>query len=153
MKRALALGVVLLVSGCGGESATQTVTRAAASALPTQRPAGAKVGHWAGAYRSPDGKALLAQWSAECEVPIAFFVRGRDGAPKPVVGKSLRDAPMSVADGWTQDGRAIVEFSDGRLRQRHPQAGDLLRVARRVEDARAAAAAERRTVAWPSRSA
>jgi hypothetical protein len=108
--RALALGAVLLVSGCGGESATQTVTRAAANVLPTQRPAGAKVGHWARAYPSPDGKVLLAQWSAECEVPIAFFVRGRDGAPKPVLGKSLRDAPMSVADGWTRDGRAIVEF-------------------------------------------
>lgn len=110
MKRALALGVVLMVSGCGGESATQTVTRAAAPVLPSQRPAGAKVGRWAVAYPSPDGKVLLAQWSAECEVPIAFFVRGRDGAPKPVLGTSLRDAPMSVADGWTQDGRAIVEF-------------------------------------------
>jgi len=110
VKRALALGVVLMVSRCGGESATQTVTRAAEPVLPTQRPAGAKVGHWAGAYPSPDGKVLLAQWSSECEVPIAFFVRGRDAVPKPVLGKSLRDAPMSVADGWTRDGRAIVEF-------------------------------------------
>jgi hypothetical protein len=110
LKQALALGVVLLVSGCGGESATQTVTRVAAPVLPTQRPVGAKVGHWAGAYPSPDGNVLLAQWSAECEVPIAFFVRGRAGVPKPVLGKSLRDAPVSVADGWTQDGRAIVEF-------------------------------------------
>ena len=110
MKRALALVVVLMVSRCGGESATQTVTRAAEPVLPTQRPAGAKVGHWAGAYPSPDGKVLLAQWSSECEVPIAFFVRGRDAVPKPVLGKSLRDAPMSVADGWTRDGRAIVEF-------------------------------------------
>jgi hypothetical protein len=110
LKQALALGVVLLVSGCGGESATQTVTRAAAPVLPTQRPVGAKVGHWAHAYPSPEGKVLLAQWSAECEVPIAFFVRGRAGAPTPVLGKSLRDAPVSVADGWTQDGRAIVEF-------------------------------------------
>jgi len=108
--RALALGVVLLVSGCGGESATRTVTHAAAPVVPTQRPAGARVGHWAAAYPSPDGRMLLAQWSAECEVPIAFFVQGRDGMPRPVVGKSLQDAPMSVADGWTQDGRAIVEF-------------------------------------------
>jgi hypothetical protein len=88
--------------------ATQTVTRAAASVLPTQRPEGGQAGHWAGAYPSPDGKVLLAQRSAECEVPIAFFVRGRAGVPKPVLGKSLRDAPVSVADG--QDGRAIVEF-------------------------------------------
>ena len=110
MKQALALGAVLLVSGCGGESATQTVARAAAPVLPTQRPAGAKVGHWAAAYPSPDGTVLLAQWSAECEVPIAFFVQGRAGVPRPVLGNSLRDAPMSVADGWTRDGRAIVEF-------------------------------------------
>jgi hypothetical protein len=110
VKRSLALGVALLVSGCGGESATQTVTRVAAAVLPMQRPAGAKVGHWAHAYPSLDGKVLLAQWSAECEVPIAFFVRGREGAPTPVLGKSLREAPVSVADGWTQDGRAIVEF-------------------------------------------
>ena len=59
---------------------------------------------------SPDRKTLLAQWSAECEFPIAFFVDGRDGAVRPVVGRSLRDAPMSIADGWTQDGRAIVEL-------------------------------------------
>jgi hypothetical protein len=110
VRPAIALAFVLLVSGCGGESTTQTVKRAAAPVLPTQRPAGAKVGHWAGASPSPDGKTLLAQWSAECEVPIAFFVRGRDGVPTPVLGKSLRDSPMSVADGWTQDGRAIVEF-------------------------------------------
>jgi hypothetical protein len=78
--------------------------------LPTHRPPGATVGHWAGAYRSPDGKTLLAQWSAECEIPVAFFVRGRDGPVRPVAGRNLRDAPVSIADGWTQDGRAIVEF-------------------------------------------
>jgi hypothetical protein len=111
VRRLAALGAVLLVAGCGGGgSATRTITRAAAPLLPSQKPAGAKVGHWARAYLSPDRKTLLAQWSAECEIPVAFFAEGRDGAVRPVVGRSLRDAPMSIADGWTQDGRAIVEF-------------------------------------------
>ena len=45
--------------------------------LPIGKPPGARVGHWAKAFLSPDGKAFLAQWSAECELPFAFFVRAR----------------------------------------------------------------------------
>jgi hypothetical protein len=112
VKRAVSLLAVLVLAGCGGGGgeATRIVTRAAAPLLPSQKPAGAKVGHWRTAYLSPDGKTLLAQWSAECEVPVAFFADGRDGAVRPVAGTSLRNAPESIADGWTQDGRAIVEF-------------------------------------------
>jgi hypothetical protein len=111
VRRLAVLGAVLLLAGCGaGGSATRTITRAAEPVLPSHKPAGAKVGHWERVYPSPDGKTLLAQWSAECEVPVAFFASGRDGPVRPVVGRSLRDAPVSVADGWTQDGRAIVEF-------------------------------------------
>ena len=44
---------------------------------------------------------------------MAFFVQGRDGEARPVAGSSVRDAPVSVADGWTQDGRAIVELPRG----------------------------------------
>ena len=111
MRFVAAFAAVLLVAGCGGGGeATRTISRAAAPLLPSQKPTGAKVGHWARASLSPDRKTLLAQWSAECEVPVAFFAEGRDGAVRPVAGRSLRDAPMSIADGWTQDGRAIVEF-------------------------------------------
>lgn len=79
--------------------------------LPVERPPRAKVGHWATAYLSPDGKTRLAQWSAECEVPIAFFVSARGGRPRVVSGENdWADAPESIAIGWTSDGRALVEF-------------------------------------------
>jgi hypothetical protein len=77
--------------------------------VPVQRPRGSMVGHWVTAYLSPDGKTLLAQWSAECEVPIAYFVSARGGSPRPVSA----DAAESVAHGWTDGGRAIVEFPNG----------------------------------------
>ena len=123
---------LLLLAGCGSTK-TRTVTRVQqcngitadlsfhyaicggrfvrdGEELAIGKPAGAKVGHWAKAYLSPDGKTFLAQWSAECEIPTAFFVPVRGGAPKAVTGEAKwSDAPPSVADGWSEDGRAIVE--------------------------------------------
>ena len=49
---------------------------ATAKALAIGKPPGAKVGHWAKAYLSPDGKTFLAQWSAECEVPTRVLRAG-----------------------------------------------------------------------------
>jgi hypothetical protein len=68
------------------------------------------VGNWDWAAASPDGKTLLAQWSAECEVPLAFFVSASGGKPQPVTGEvaATTVSPDSVALGWTTDGRAIV---------------------------------------------
>ena len=127
---------VLVLAGCGSTK-TVTVTRVQrcngiaadlsfhyaicgnrfvrdGEALAISKPAGAKVGHWAKAYLSPDGKTFLAQWSAECELPTAFFVPVRGGAPQPVTGEAdWTKAPSSAADGWTEDGRAIVETSQG----------------------------------------
>jgi hypothetical protein len=48
---------------------------------------GLQVGHWADAWLSPDGSTLLAQWSAECEIPIAFFVDAEGGSMRPVTGE------------------------------------------------------------------
>jgi hypothetical protein len=75
---------------------------------PTAKDAG-RVGHWAWAALSPDGSTFLGQWSAECEVPIAFFA-GLDGRrPRPVTAEhDWADSPTSIAYGWTTDGRAIV---------------------------------------------
>jgi hypothetical protein len=83
--------------------------------LDVRRPVGVgPVGGWKGGFVSRDGDTLLMQWSAECEVPYAFFVSTHGGAPRLVTGGlSVVHAPESIADGWTSDGRAIVELPHG----------------------------------------
>ncbi|MEA3077270.1 MAG: hypothetical protein QOF60_2178 [Actinomycetota bacterium] len=69
------------------------------------------VGHWAAALPSPDGKWVLAQWSGECEVPVAFFVEPATGAPRTVTGEqgvNWTKASNSLAAGWTPEGKAVV---------------------------------------------
>ena len=66
-------------------------------------------GHWDWAAVSPDGEWLLAQWTAECEVPIAFLVPLGGGKAVPVARDRYGPA-TSKALGWTRDGRAIVEL-------------------------------------------
>jgi hypothetical protein len=71
-------------------------------------------GHWAGAWLSLDGKTLLAQWSGECEIPIAFFVDAASGKKRPVTGEQdWTGAPESIALGWSDDGRARVRLTRG----------------------------------------
>jgi hypothetical protein len=135
--RAAAVVAGLLVLGGCGSTTTRTVTKiqqcngiAADLAfhyaicgsrfvrdgkkLAIGKPPGAIVGHWAKAYLSPDGKTFLAQWSSECEVPFAFLVPARGGVPRVVTGEAdWAKAPQSTADGWTEDGRAIVEITHG----------------------------------------
>jgi hypothetical protein len=68
------------------------------------------IGWWEWAAASPDGRTILAQWSGECEIPLAFLVAIADGRPASVTGKYSRDdlPPNSTALGWSDDGRAIV---------------------------------------------
>jgi Tol biopolymer transport system component len=68
------------------------------------------IGSWQWAAASPDGRTILVQWSAECEIPMAFLVAVADGRPASVTGKYTRDdpPPNSTALGWSDDGRAIV---------------------------------------------
>jgi hypothetical protein len=80
---------------------------------PTASDAG-KTGHWAWAALSPDRTTILAQWSAECEVPLAFLVDATGGNPRPVTGEDdWANSPESVALGWTTDGRAIAFLPHG----------------------------------------
>jgi hypothetical protein len=80
---------------------------------PTAADAG-KAGHWAWAALAPDGHRLLAQWSSECEVPIAFFADLQGGDPEPVTGEEdWAESPESTALGWTTDGRAILFLPKG----------------------------------------
>jgi hypothetical protein len=62
------------------------------------------VGHWRHAVLSPDGNTLLAQWSGECEIPIAYFI--------PLDTRKLRPIfPIpheTTAVAWNDDGRAGV---------------------------------------------
>jgi hypothetical protein len=76
--------------------------------IPIAYPYEAPGGQWSGGFLS--GDTLLAQWTAECEVPFAFFVPARGGTPRLVTGeRSLRNAPSSIAHGWTTSGQAIIE--------------------------------------------
>jgi hypothetical protein len=78
-------------------------------AHPFHRPGHPKIGHWTWVAESPDRGTLLAQWSAECEIPVAFFIPAAGGKPRPVARDRYGPA-TSTALGWTTDGRAIVEL-------------------------------------------
>lgn len=77
---------------------------------PFGRTNGAFHGSWVWAAASPDGKTVLAQFSGECEIPMAFFVPASGGVASSVSGPYTRGEPPenSSALGWTTDGRAIV---------------------------------------------
>jgi hypothetical protein len=109
-------------SGVGDGHGQFIVGRGAeARVLPVQPPgptptaaAAGRAGHWAWAALSPDGDTILAQWTAECEVPIAFFIDAAGGGPTPVTGEDdWAKSPESLALGWTTDGRAIAFLPNG----------------------------------------
>jgi hypothetical protein len=76
--------------------------------IPIATPTEAPGGHWSGGFLA--GDTLLAQWTAECEGPYAFFVPARGGTPRLVTGeRSMENAPASIAHGWTISGEAIIE--------------------------------------------
>jgi hypothetical protein len=54
--------------------------------------------------RSPGGDAVLAQWSAECEVPVAYRI---------FHGRLHAYARESAALGWLPDGAALIHFPKG----------------------------------------
>ena len=91
-------------------------TGAIRRALDVSQPT--KVGHWAWAKVSPDGETILGQWSAECEVPIAYLIPVAGGPPREAV-----PATESKALGWTKDGRAIVEVLEGECGPSAPKPG------------------------------
>ena len=67
------------------------------------------IGHWVWAQHAPHGRAILAQWSAECEVPVAYLVTN---------GKLRAYGRESDALGWLPTGEAVIHFPNG------PCAGD-----------------------------
>ncbi len=73
---------------------------------------GEPTGHWRFALLAPDGDRVLAQWSGECEVPVAYISTLQAGTPMPVTGDS-QDVPESFALGWTHGDRALVWLPAG----------------------------------------
>jgi hypothetical protein len=63
-----------------------------------------KVGHWVWAERAPHGSAILAQWSAECESPVAYLLEH---------GRLRAFGRESVALGWLPAGEAVIHFPNG----------------------------------------
>jgi hypothetical protein len=102
-------GQFIVVSG----GTARAVHVAPPGSTPTAPDSGT-AGHWTWAALSPDRTTILAQWSAECEVPIAFVVSATGGSPRPVTGEEdWARSPDSVALGWTTDGRAIAFLPQG----------------------------------------
>jgi hypothetical protein len=63
-----------------------------------------RIGHWVWAERSPRGDAVPAQWSAECEVPVAYLIAD---------GRLRAYGRESVALGFLPDGAALIHFPNG----------------------------------------
>ena len=78
-------------------------------ATPRHRPPGDPIGSYRAATVSPDGKSLLVQFSGQCEFPVAVFVPVDGGEPQPAGGQIAE----STALGWTDEGNALVRFSEG----------------------------------------
>jgi hypothetical protein len=73
------------------------------------------LGHWRYSANDPHyGDRVLAQWSGECEAPIAFFVEKDEGDIEPITGEDdPANAPDSIGLGWTKVGQAVVLLREG----------------------------------------
>jgi hypothetical protein len=124
VKRVGAVIAEAVLAGCG--SSVKTVTRVEQSVERCNGIPADSTFHYAicGGHRFVrDGKsiaiddppgALVGHWARACEVPRAFFVAAGGGVPHAVTGEAdWTGAPDSVADGWTSDGRAVVELPHG----------------------------------------
>ena len=125
MTRLLVAAAALALTGCGAthEQAATTPSTPKPDPAPLTFPVSeGKVpawlerikplkglGRWHGAELSTDGRTLLAQWTAECEIPVAFFVPVDTRRPRPVAPTGFE----TVAVGWNEDARAGVFFSGG----------------------------------------
>lgn len=67
---------------------------------------------------SPDGSTLLAQWSGECEIQIAYLAGADMGKPRPVTDYG-RGSAQSIALGWVGS-KARVRLPQGQPPSRKP---------------------------------
>lgn len=76
--------------------------------LPTYPGQPADVGH-IGLYRNAffAGPAIVATWSAECEIPIPVIIDGNT-QPRPLLGDDLSTSPAAFVLGVAPNGQAVV---------------------------------------------
>jgi hypothetical protein len=129
----IVIGLALaLVAGCGNGNGTAVETAASPppplmysytdGAVPDwlrEIKPQKGLGRWHNATLSPDGKTLLAQWTAECEIPIAYFVPLDTRKPRAAAPTRYE----TVAVGWNEDGRAGVFFNGGACGAAHDRPG------------------------------
>jgi hypothetical protein len=101
-------------SGSGGRGPSRIVRGSIVVAEPVET-----VGRWLGAYLSPDGTTLLAQWSGACEIPVAYFVPAEGGRARPITRVDGTGSAESVALGW-RGSRALVHLPRGEWPNRRP---------------------------------
>ena len=81
--------------------------------LPPPPGADATIGHWVSAELSPDGRTVLAQFSAECEVQFTFFIDVASRTLTATTGEDVQHwnrAPSSMTAGWRPDGQAVISL-------------------------------------------
>jgi len=87
-------------------------TRSQRGARVLVGPAG-RVGHWAWGEFSPNGGRVLAEWSAECEIPVTFDLSVSKPKLVPLGGAAVAAAPEIVPLGWLGDGKPVVRVLHG----------------------------------------
>ena len=102
-------GLRVAVCGPGPKTREIRILDADGGSRVLSGPADEHGGHWRWAVPAPDGRFVLAQWSGECEVPVAYLIEVASGERRPAVGAGAE----SMGVGWTADGHAIVGLWPG----------------------------------------
>jgi hypothetical protein len=110
--------VVLDVSRSALIATDQQAPAESIDALKLAKPSNQQLGHWRYSLRRPDGR-VLAQWSGECEVPIAYVIPP-GGAPTELTASQSIE---SFALGWAKDGRAVALLPEGACGGGDPRPG------------------------------
>jgi hypothetical protein len=113
------VGTELRITLCGGgatHSRERVVRIDASGATTVLADKVGLVGHWRWALPSPDGRWVLAQWSAECESPQAYLIPADGSLPRLLVDES-------TGVGWSPDGKAILRLRGGSCGEGSEQPG------------------------------
>ncbi len=90
-------------------------------AYPEENPNDPVAGHWVEVFPSPDGSAVLGQWSGECEVPSAHMIVG--GAVSTGLGNDGDVWAESWALGWRDNSSGLIAITWGACSSAPHQSG------------------------------